>query len=104
MTHEYKRNGTTLFAELSMLDGKVIGFLCFLRLIDQQTPSDLDLHLIVDNYAIHKIPLLNTPRRIRLRAISVRRSVVAQHVAELNAITDCLEKQNADPQPTTLGY
>ena len=31
-------------------------FLRFLRLIDQQTPADLDLHLIVDNYATHKTP------------------------------------------------
>ena len=65
MTHDYKRNGTTtLFAALTMLDGKVIGtcmprhrhreFLRFLRLIDQQTASALDLHLIVDNYATHK--------------------------------------------------
>ena len=67
MTHDYKRNGTTtLFAALNMLDGKVIGacmprhrhreFLRFLKLIDQQTPADLDLHLIVDNYATHKTP------------------------------------------------
>jgi hypothetical protein len=28
----------------------------FLRRIDQQTPADLDLHLIVDNYATHKTP------------------------------------------------
>jgi hypothetical protein len=65
MTHDHKRNGTTtLFAALSMLDGKVIGtcmprhrhreFLRFLKLIDQQTPADLDLHLIVDNHATHK--------------------------------------------------
>ena len=67
MTHDYKRNGTTtLFAALNMLDGKVIGtcmprhrhreFLRFLKLIDQQTAEDLDLHLIVDNYATHKTP------------------------------------------------
>jgi transposase len=67
MTHDYKRNGTTtLFAALNMLDGKVIGtcmprhrhreFLRFLRLIDQQTPAGLNLHLIVDNYATHKTP------------------------------------------------
>jgi transposase len=67
VTHDYKRNGTTtLFAALNMLDGKVIGscmprhrhreFLRFLRLIDQQTPASLDLHLIVDNYATHKTP------------------------------------------------
>ena len=64
-THDYKRNGTTtLFAALSMLDGKVIGdcmprhrhqeFIRFLQLIDVKTPSDLDLHLIVDNYGTHK--------------------------------------------------
>ena len=62
MTHDYKRNGTTtLFAALNRLDGTVIGagmprhrhreFLRFLKLIDQQTPAGLDLHLIVDNYA-----------------------------------------------------
>jgi integrase/transposase len=65
MTHDYKRNGTTtLFAALNMLDGKVIGacmprhrareFLLFLEQIDNQTPADLALHLIVDNYATHK--------------------------------------------------
>ena len=31
-------------------------FLRFLKLIDQKTPADLDLHLIVDNYATHKTP------------------------------------------------
>lgn len=67
MTHDYRRNGTTtLFAALNMLDGQVIGscmprhrhreFLRFLKLIDQQTPAELDLHLIVDNYATHKTP------------------------------------------------
>jgi transposase len=66
-THDYKRNGTTtLFAALNMLDGKVIGecvprhrhqeFIRFLKLVDAQTPPDLDLHLIVDNYATHKHP------------------------------------------------
>jgi transposase len=67
MTHDYKRNGTTtLFAALGVAEGKLIGtcmprhrhqeFIKFLRLIDQETPSDLDLHLIVDNYATHKHP------------------------------------------------
>jgi len=66
-THDYKRNGTTtLFAALSMLDGKVIGdcmprhrhqeFIRFLKKIDTQTPANQDLHLIVDNYATHKHP------------------------------------------------
>jgi transposase len=67
MTHDYKRNGTTtLFAALSLLDGKMIGdcmprhrhheFIRFLNKIDAETPSHLDLHLIVDNYATHKHP------------------------------------------------
>lgn len=65
MTHDYKRNGTTsLFAALSMLDGKVIGecyqkhshkeFIKFLTLIDKKTPKQLELHLILDNYSTHK--------------------------------------------------
>ncbi|MGH2823923.1 MAG: IS630 family transposase [Thermoleophilaceae bacterium] len=65
MTHDYKRHGTTtLFAALSMLDGHVIGdcmprhrhqeFIRFLTKIDAETPGDLDLHLIVDNYGTHK--------------------------------------------------
>jgi len=66
-THDYKRNGTTtLFAALSMLDGTVIGdcmprhrhqeFIRFLQLINVKTPTDMELHLIVDNYGTHKHP------------------------------------------------
>ena len=65
MTHDYKRNGTTtLFAALVTLDGRVIGdcmprhrhqeFIRFLKTIDFETPPELDLHLIVDNYGTHK--------------------------------------------------
>lgn len=67
MTHDYKRNGTTtLFAALNMINGKVIGdcmprhrhqeFIRFLKKIDSETPVELDLHLIVDNYGTHKHP------------------------------------------------
>ena len=67
MTHDYKRNGTTtLFAALSMLDGRVIGdcmprhrhqeFIRFLNKIDADTPAGFNLHLIVDNYGTHKHP------------------------------------------------
>ena len=67
MTHDYKRNGTTtLFAALDVAEGRLIGtcmpkhrhqeWIKFLKLIDEQTPTDLDLHLIVDNYATHKHP------------------------------------------------
>jgi len=69
MTHDYKRNGTTtLFAALNAFDGAVIGtcmerhrhqeWLRFLCLIDQKTPADKTLHLIVDNYATHKHPVV----------------------------------------------
>ena len=67
MTHDYKRNGTTtLFAALSVLDGKVIGqcvprhrhqeFLKFLRHLDREFPEPLNLHLVMDNYGTHKTP------------------------------------------------
>jgi transposase len=67
MTHDYKRNGTTtLFAALELAEGKLIGtcmprhrhqeWLKFLKVIDAQTPVDLDLHLIADNYFTHKTP------------------------------------------------
>ena len=66
-THDYRRHGTTtLFAALNMLDGTVIGdcmprhrhqeFIRFLQLINVKTPTDLTLHLIVDNYGTHKHP------------------------------------------------
>ena len=67
MTHDYKRNGTTtLFAAMSVLDGKVVGqcqprhrhqeFLKFLRLLDREFPGKRELHLIMDNYGTHKTP------------------------------------------------
>ena len=67
MTHDYKRNGTTtLFAALELAEGRLIGtcmprhrhqeWIKFLQQIDDQTPPDLDMHLIVDNYATHKHP------------------------------------------------
>jgi len=67
VTHDYKRNGTaTLFAALSTLDGTVISmcddrhrhqeWLKFLRVIDDATPPDKGLYLIVDNYATHTHP------------------------------------------------
>jgi transposase len=64
-THDYKRHGTiTLFAALNYLDGKILSrmekrhthveWLRFLKQIDRETPRELELHLIVDNYATHK--------------------------------------------------
>jgi transposase len=67
MTHDYKRNGTTtLFAALDVLTGSVIGqclprhrhteLLTFLKTIDREVPSGLQVHLILDNYATHNHP------------------------------------------------
>jgi transposase len=67
MTHDYKRNGTTtLFAALSLLDGKVMGqcqsrhrhqeFLKFLRRLEREFPGDGELHLVLNNYGTHKTP------------------------------------------------
>ena len=64
-THDYKRNGTTsLFAALDVATGSVIGkcyrrhrakeFLNFLKEIDAQVPDELDIHIVMDNYATHK--------------------------------------------------
>jgi transposase len=77
-THDYVRNGTTsLFAAFDLASGSVIAqpyrqhrhqeFLKFLKVIDKAVPKDLDLHLVLDNYATHKTPeikawLLKHPR------------------------------------------
>lgn len=66
-THDYVRNGTTtLFAALDAKTGEVLKkctpkhrhqeFLQFLRLIEDKTPEDTDVHLVLDNYATHKTP------------------------------------------------
>ncbi|MDP3064352.1 MAG: IS630 family transposase [Chloroflexota bacterium] len=134
MTHDYKRNGTTtLFAALNTLDGRVIGqclprhrhqeFLQFLRTIQRQTPKDLDLYLIVDNYATHTHQEVNawlvkhprfhlhfTPtsaswlnlverwfREITDKAI--RRGAFPSVPALVQAIMDYLEATNRAPKP-----
>ncbi len=65
VTHDYVRHGTTtLFAALDVASGAVFTeckprhrhqeFLSFLRDLDACVPPELELHLIVDNYATHK--------------------------------------------------
>jgi len=134
MTHDYKRNGTTtLFAALNTLDGKVIGlclprhrhqeFLQFLRTINRQTPKELDLHLIVDNYGTHshhevtawlaKHPRFHmhfTPTSASwlnlverwFREITekrIRRGVFTSVPALIAAIMEYLDTNNAKPKP-----
>jgi hypothetical protein len=68
-THDYIRAGTTtLFAALEVATGKVITstmrrhraieFKKFLAQIDREVPTDLDVHLVVDNYGTHKAPVV----------------------------------------------
>ena len=67
VTHDYRRHGTTtLFAALDTVKGTVIAqcrqrhrhqeYLDFLRQIEKNVPAELDVHVIVDNYATHKHP------------------------------------------------
>ncbi|WP_395372450.1 IS630 family transposase [Streptomyces tubercidicus] len=69
MTHDYVRHGTTsLFAALDITSGAVIAqhyrrhrhqeFLRFLKVIDAAVPGDIELHLVLDNYATHKTELV----------------------------------------------
>lgn len=133
-THDYKRNGTSsLFAALELAGGKVIGslhdrhraieFKKFLIKIDEETPAELDLHLVLDNYATHKTPAikrwlarhprfhlhftptgaswLNLVERwfAELTSRKLRRGS-HRSVAELNAdIEEWVERWNEDPEP-----
>jgi transposase len=133
-THDYRRHGvTSLFAALDIATGKVIGqcfprhraaeFRKFLDAIEANVPRDLDVHLVMDNYATHKTPLIRAwlakrPRwHVHLTPTSsswlnqverffalltdkkIRRGVY-RSVDDLKAdITSFIEKHNADPKP-----
>jgi transposase len=133
-THDYIRHGTTsLFAALDIATGKVIGqcrprhrhqeFLSFLRKIDSGVPAALDIHLVMDNSAIHKTPKvaawftkrpryhlhftptsaswLNQVERwfAKITQQRIRRSAFLS-VRELEkAILDYIEDNNRDPKP-----
>jgi transposase len=69
-THDYARHGTTsLFAAFNIADGTVITelhrkhraveFKKFLVTIDKAVTPELDVHLICDNLATHKTPLIH---------------------------------------------
>ena len=134
MTHDYKRNGTTtLFAAIDMTRGKVIAscmprhrhqeWIRFLEQIDAQTPEDLDLHLIVDNYATHEHPRvknwLKRHKRFHVHFIPtssswlnvierffrdldekrVRRGVFRSVPQLIDAIMGYIEQHHSDPKP-----
>lgn len=134
MTHDYKRHGTTtLFAALDVATGSVVHecmprhrhqeFLRFLRKVEKSVPKELEIHVILDNYATHKhdkvqrwlernprvvfhfVPtsaswlnlvelLFNELERRQLKRLAVT------HVEELIAtITAYLDHRNENPTP-----
>ncbi|MBI2878400.1 MAG: IS630 family transposase [Candidatus Rokubacteria bacterium] len=134
MTHDYKRNGTTtLFAALNILDGKVIGqclqrhrhqeFLRFMRKVDRDTPAELDVHCIIDNYSTHKHPAvqrwLKRHSRFHMHFVPtssswlnlverwfreitskrIRRGSFPSVAALVKAIEEYLEHNNENPKP-----
>jgi transposase len=133
-THDYKRNGTTtLFAALNVLDGKVIGechgrhrhqeWLKFLRRLDREFPSKLQLHLVMDNYGTHQEPhvkawLKKHPRFVchfvptssswlnlverwfrELTEKAIRRGSFASVPDLKQAIDEFMQAWNRDPKP-----
>ena len=71
VTHDYVRHGTTtLFAALNIATGEVLTqcrsrhrhqeLLSFLRRIEASVPQGLDVHIVMDNYASHKHPRIQT--------------------------------------------
>jgi transposase len=135
-THDYKRHGTTsLFAALDLKTSRVIGqlhrrhrsaeFRRFLDRIEGQVPTDLDVHIIADNYGTHKTALIRkwfakrprfhlhfTPTYgswinlverwfAELTNKRIRRGVF-RSVKELEgAIREYIEVHNEDPKPFT---
>jgi transposase len=133
-SHDYTRHGvTSLFAALDIATGKVIGqcfprhraaeFRKFLDEIEANVPADLDVHLVMDNYATHKTPLIRAwfakrPRwHVHLTPTSsswlnqverffalitdkrIRRGV-HRTIAHLEADIDAfIQQHNADPKP-----
>ncbi len=133
-SHDYKRHGvTSLFAALDIATGQVIGqcfphhraaeFRKFLDEIQANVPDDLDIHLVMDNYATHKTQMIRdwlakrprwhvhlTPTSSswlnqveRFFALLTDRKIrrgVHRSVAELQAdITSFIDQHNADPKP-----
>jgi transposase len=134
MTHDYKRHGTTtLFAALEVATGSVVHecmprhrhqeFLRFLQKVEAGVPAELDIHVVLDNYATHKHPkvqrwldrhprvsfhfvptsaswlnlvelLFNELTRRQLKRLAV--SDVQELIAAINSY---LDRRNEDPKP-----
>ena len=134
VTHDYQRHGTTtLFAALDTANGKVLAqcrprhrhqdYLSFLRQIEKHVPKNLDVHIIVDNYATHKHPAVTRwiDRRKRfhihftptscswlnmverffrdLTQNRLRRGVFRDVEELIMAIGDYIDRHNENPKP-----
>jgi len=134
MTHDYKRHGTTtLFAALDVATGEVLHecmprhrhqeFLRFLKKIEASVNPDLEIHVILDNYATHKhekvqrwlarhprvqfhfVPTssswLNLVELIfnELTSRQLKRLAVSSVAELIAAITRYLEHRNQNPKP-----
>lgn len=132
-SHDYKRHGTTsLFAALDIATGRIIGkcygrhrakeFRKFLDEIEAAVPGDLDVHLVMDNYATHKTPLIRNwlAKRPRWHVLTptssswlnqverffaliterkIRRGIYCSVAALRADITSFIEHHNAEPKP-----
>lgn len=134
MTHDYKRHGTTtLFAALDVASGEVLHecmprhrhqeFLRFMRTVEASVAPDLDIHVILDNYATHKHPRvkswlkrhprvnfhfiptssswLNLVERLfsELTSRQLKRLAVSSVEELIEAITSYLDQRNQTPRP-----
>ena len=134
MTHDYKRHGTTtLFAALDIATGEVLHecmprhrhqeFLRFLRKIERSVPAELDIHVILDNYATHKHAAVRTwlekhPRVhfhftptsaswlnlverffAELTTRQLRRLAVTSVAQLIDTITRYIDRRNEHPKP-----
>lgn len=134
MTFDYKRHGTTtLFAALDIATGEVLHdcmprhrhqeFLRFMKRVEKSVDPDLDIHVILDNYATHKHPKvrgwlekhprvhfhfiptssswINLVERFfsELTSRQLKRLAVTSVAELIGAITAYIEQRNDDPKP-----
>jgi transposase len=133
-THDYARHGTTTpFAALDVGSGRVYEqlhqrhrareFGAFLRHLEAEVPAELQVHLILDNYATHKTPairrwLARHPRFVlhftptgaswlnqverffaELTTKRLRRGTHRSVLALRRDLRDWVAQWNADPRP-----
>jgi transposase len=134
MTFDYKRHGTTtLFAALDVATGEVLHdcmprhrhqeFLKFMKRVEKSVDPDLDIHVILDNYATHKHPKvrvwlekhprvhfhfiptssswINLVERFfsELTTRQLKRLAVSSVVELIEAITTYIDQRNDNPKP-----